>query len=152
MGRVAAPQERGPRYIARVLNLDPAKLLVILAVALVVLGPERLPKTARQIGAAWHTLTNLREQVSEEVRRALPNDLEIPRIPRVGSVTSFINDLTRPAAPPQGGAGTQTGTGGGEGRRSATGDGEVTATGERAPVISVRPRRLRLLPDDPSMN
>jgi Sec-independent protein translocase protein TatA len=55
-------------------SLDPAKLLVILVVALIVVGPERLPRLARQLGAAWHELTKVREQVREEVRAALPSD------------------------------------------------------------------------------
>lgn len=33
--------------------LSPAKLLVILVIALVVLGPDKLPKVARQIGGLW---------------------------------------------------------------------------------------------------
>ena len=33
--------------------LSPAKLLVILVVALVVLGPDKLPKVAKQIGSLW---------------------------------------------------------------------------------------------------
>jgi sec-independent protein translocase protein TatB len=77
--------------------LDPAKLLVILTVALIVLGPERLPRAARQMGRALHHLTQVRDQVIQEVKSALPDDL--PRIPRTPSLSGFLSDLTRPAAP-----------------------------------------------------
>jgi sec-independent protein translocase protein TatB len=77
--------------------LDPAKLLVILAVALIVLGPDRLPRAARQLGRAWHQLTQVRDQVIQEVKGALPDDL--PRIPRTPNLSGFLSDLTRPASP-----------------------------------------------------
>jgi mttA/Hcf106 family len=114
-----------------VLNLDPAKLLVILVLALIVLGPERLPKAARQLGSAWRTLTNLREQVTEEVRRAIP-DVDIPHIPGPGAVSGFLNTLTRPPDRP-----TATG--------SAPAAPQIP-TGERAEVGE--PIGL----DDPAMN
>lgn len=79
-------------------SLDPAKVLVILVVALIVLGPERLPRAARQLGAAWRELTRLRDQVTDEVRSAIP-DVDIPRIPH-GAVSGFVRDLTRPSTAP----------------------------------------------------
>ncbi len=80
-------------------NLDPAKILVVLVLALIVLGPERLPRVARQLGAAWRELTRVRAQVTEEVRAAMP-DLDLPNVPRVrpGAVSGFLADLTRPSA------------------------------------------------------
>ena len=55
------------------LSLSPAKLLVILVIALIVLGPEKLPQMARQIGAAWHDLRTWRSRVESEVRGTFPN-------------------------------------------------------------------------------
>jgi Sec-independent protein translocase protein TatA len=121
-----------------VLNLDPAKLLVILVAALVVLGPDRLPSAARQLGGAWRTLTHLREQVTEEVRRAIP-DVDLPHIPRAGAVTNFLTDLTRPAASSPTSGAVPSGEEGGLVE-------EPRGTGARhshTPLISV---------DDPSMN
>ncbi len=78
-------------------SLDPAKLLVIFVIALVVLGPERLPKAARQLGAAWRELTRIRDQVAEEVRAAVPDlaELDLPRLPRQpgAAVANFVRDL-----------------------------------------------------------
>src|ERR1035438_7119480 len=55
------------------LSLSPAKLLVILVIALIVLGPEKLPQVARQIGAAWHDLWGWRSRIESEVRGTFPN-------------------------------------------------------------------------------
>ncbi len=55
------------------LSLSPAKLLVILVIALIVLGPEKLPQVARQIGAAWHDLRAWRSRIESEVRGTFPN-------------------------------------------------------------------------------
>lgn len=55
------------------LSLSPAKLLVILVIALIVLGPEKLPQVARQIGAAWHDLRQWRARLETEVRGTFPN-------------------------------------------------------------------------------
>jgi sec-independent protein translocase protein TatB len=75
-----------------VLNLDPAKLLVILVIALVVLGPERLPAVARQMAALIRELNRVRDQVRDEVRSALP-DVDLPKIPKIPSARSAIAGL-----------------------------------------------------------
>lgn len=97
-------------------SLDPAKVLVILVIALVVLGPERLPRAARQLGTAWRELTRLRDQVTEEVRAAIP-DVDVPRI-APGAVSGFLRDLTSSH-----GSEITAGASSGE-----TGDGELVST------------------------
>ena len=52
--------------------LSPAKLLVVLVVAVVVLGPEKLPKAAKQIGSLWGDLRRLRERLESDVRATVP--------------------------------------------------------------------------------
>jgi Sec-independent protein translocase protein TatA len=80
-------------------GLDPAKILVVLVIALIVLGPERLPSAARQLGGAWRELNRLREKFEEEVRSAVP-DLDLPRIPTSpsravsGYLTGLVSGLT----------------------------------------------------------
>ena len=51
------------------LNLDPGKLLVIGVVAIILLGPDRLPQVARQIGGAWKTFNEFRHRMETQVRR-----------------------------------------------------------------------------------
>lgn len=53
--------------------LDPGKLLVIGAVALVVVGPEQLPKVARTIGSLWHDFSRWRATLDEQVRGVFPD-------------------------------------------------------------------------------
>ena len=75
-------------------GLDPAKLLVILVLALVLLGPERLPRAARQIGAFWREVTKWRERVEDEVRSAMP-DVDLPKIPVIprGGITGYLTSM-----------------------------------------------------------
>ena len=53
--------------------LSPAKLLVILVVALIVLGPDKLPKVAKQIGGLWGDFRKFRERLESEVRGTFPD-------------------------------------------------------------------------------
>ena len=55
------------------LNLDPGKLLVIGVVAIILLGPDRLPQVARQIGGAWRSLNDFRQRMESEVRSTIPD-------------------------------------------------------------------------------
>ena len=82
------------------LNLDPAKLVVILVLALVVMGPEKMQSSARHFGAMWRSLSEFREKAEQQVRDALP-DLDLPRIPTSprAVVTSYMTDLF--SSPPQ---------------------------------------------------
>lgn len=52
-------------------NLGPMELLVVLVVALVVLGPTRLPHAARQVGKAMSELRRWTAGLDAEVRSAL---------------------------------------------------------------------------------
>jgi TatA/E family protein of Tat protein translocase len=58
-----------------VLSFGPAKILILLAVALIVLGPEKLPQMSRQIGKAWGDFRRFREHLEGEVRGALGEDI-----------------------------------------------------------------------------
>jgi sec-independent protein translocase protein TatB len=121
-------------------NLDPAKILVILVLVLVLVGPERLPKVARTLGAAWHEFARVRQEVVDEVRSALPDSEDLPRIPRIPSVRGTLTGFISDASPP--GPRTKDGKAGNGARpsapatRAASGGGEVFAPSA----------------DDPSMN
>jgi sec-independent protein translocase protein TatB len=67
------------------LDLSPAKLLVIVIVAVILLGPDKLPQVARQAGAAWRKLRDFQRRVDQEVRQNipdLPSSHEIARFAR----------------------------------------------------------------------
>lgn len=53
------------------LNLGTPELIVILLVALIVLGPTKLPETARQIGKAMGELRRLSSGFKAEMRDAM---------------------------------------------------------------------------------
>ena len=54
-------------------NLDPGKLLVIAVVAIILLGPDRLPQVARQVGGAWRSFNEFRHRMESEVRSSMPD-------------------------------------------------------------------------------
>src|SRR5579871_3032096 len=66
-------------------NLDPGKLIVIAVVAIILLGPDKLPQFARQVGGAWRTFTDFRHRMESEVRSTMPDlppTSEIARLAR----------------------------------------------------------------------
>jgi sec-independent protein translocase protein TatB len=138
------------------LSLNPEKLLVVLIVALILLGPDKLPRLARQLGAGWRQLKEFQQRVEREVRETMP-DLppthEIARIAR--SPARFLNSLAQlpedeplvpdPAAPPAPAAGAPA--------NGTPPPGSLAAgpPGNGADPGSTRPAPIRV-PDDPSMN
>ncbi len=77
------------------LNLDPSKLLIIAVVAIILLGPDRLPAVARQVGGAWKSFTAYRHRMESQVRDAmpdLPSSAELARLAR--SPAAFLDHLS----------------------------------------------------------
>jgi sec-independent protein translocase protein TatB len=142
--------------------LDPEKILAVLVIALIVLGPEKLPRVARQLGAAWRELTKFRDKVEREVRDAFP-DVDLPKIPaRPGAaVAGFLSDLTAPLSAP-----LPAKSSGQNGSTPAGAAGEGEPAAEPAANLLADPAARRTLPavtplpferafapvDDPSMN
>ena len=114
------------------LNLDPAKLLVIAVVAIILLGPDRLPQVGRQVGAAWRSFNEFRHRMESEVRNTmpdLPSSSEIARLAR--SPSALLNHLSNMSdAPP---------STNGDGEPSTNGDGDGTVDRRNG---GVRRRRL----------
>ncbi|HQU25558.1 MAG TPA: twin-arginine translocase TatA/TatE family subunit [Acidimicrobiales bacterium] len=82
-------------------DLSPLKILIILAVIMLVMGPDKLPEVAQRLGAGWRALKGIQQRVESEVREAipdLPTASEIARLAR--SPVSLLNQLAdRVAAP-----------------------------------------------------
>ena len=77
------------------LNLDPGKLLVIAVVAVILLGPDKLPQVGRQVGGAWRSFNEFRHRMETEVRGSipdLPSTGEIARLAR--SPSALLNHLS----------------------------------------------------------
>lgn len=51
------------------LGLGPTELVLIFALALLILGPKRLPEIARSIGKAIREIRRSTEQIESEVRK-----------------------------------------------------------------------------------
>ncbi len=140
-------------------SLSPAKILVILVVALVVLGPDKLPGVARQLGALWGDLRRLRTRLESEVRGVFP---ELPPTHELSqAVRSPLGYLNRLAdehehsqgdgvstvvaddpGPTRSPPGTSNGWGAPAASPQAPGPGTGPEAGEPLPSV----------PDDPSMN
>jgi sec-independent protein translocase protein TatB len=77
-----------------VVFLSPAKVLVILVVALIVLGPDKLPKVARQIGGLWGDFRRWRQRLESDVRGSFPDLPSTDQIAQaVRSPISFLDSL-----------------------------------------------------------
>lgn len=139
------------------MDLSPAHLLIFLVVAVVLLGPKRLPEVARQLGGGWRRLREFRDRVEHEVRSTvpdLPSSRDLARFARspvalLDQLASMPGDrdapIVDPAAPPPASAGSAD-------RRT---DGPTPGGGARSgpPLRRERTAPVPLQPvDDPSMN
>jgi Tat protein translocase TatB subunit len=57
------------------MNIGPAEILVILFIALVVFGPQRLPEVGRQVGNAMRELRRMQDTVRGELDSVLHPDI-----------------------------------------------------------------------------
>jgi TatA/E family protein of Tat protein translocase len=130
-----------------VLDLSPTKLLIILIVVVVLLGPKRLPEVARQLGAGWRRLRDLHGQLDRELRQTmpdLPTSQEIVRLAR--SPLTLLGQLADRSAEPPGDAEAVVASAAGEGADGASFDGPTEAAGSRVRSIA------GLEADDPNLN
>jgi sec-independent protein translocase protein TatB len=152
--------------------LSPAKILVVLLIAIVVLGPDKLPKVARQVGSLWGDFRRLRQRLETDVRGNFPDLPSTEKITQaVRSPISFLDSLAdsheadNEATPPAPGddrppdpQGDEVEPSGGTNRPSG-----VVRADEQAsfPGVSISDpqgtvHRVRAdgpsVPDDPSMN
>jgi sec-independent protein translocase protein TatB len=77
-------------------NLDPGKMIVIAVVAIILLGPDKLPQFARQVGGAWRTFNDFRRRMESEVRSSVPDlppTSEIARLAR--SPSALLTHLSK---------------------------------------------------------
>ena len=54
-------------------SLSPIKILVIVAVVMILLGPDKLPEVAHKLGASWRALKRIQERVESEVSEVIPD-------------------------------------------------------------------------------
>jgi sec-independent protein translocase protein TatA len=57
-----------------VLGMGPAELLLVLALALIVFGPDKLPDIARQVGRTVGELRRMSSDVTREIQRSIQEE------------------------------------------------------------------------------
>ena len=75
-------------------SLSPIKIMVIVAVVLLLLGPDKLPEVAQKLGSSWRALKRIQQRVEDEVREVipdLPSSGDIVRLAR--SPVNLLNSL-----------------------------------------------------------
>jgi len=148
------------------LTLSPWKILVVVVVALLVLGPEKLPSVARQVGGFWGDFRRFRARLEDEVRGVfpdLPPSHEVARAVR--SPLSYLNSLADEHERRTAGEGSASATGpaaeigpaeggrpAGEGAAGTNGAPAGPPLGRGAPGREVADGLGLPVPDDPSMN
>ena len=74
--------------------ISPATILVVLIIAIVVLGPDKLPKVARQVGSLWGDFRRLRQRWETDVRGNFPDLPSTEKITQaVRSPITFLDSL-----------------------------------------------------------
>ena len=79
------------------LGMGPAELLLVLALALIVFGPDKLPDVARQIGKTVGDLRRVSSDVTREIQRSIHED-PAPPGPRIVRQSPPPGQQTPPAA------------------------------------------------------
>jgi Tat protein translocase TatB subunit len=70
-----------------VFNIGPEKLMLVLVVALIVLGPDKLPNAARQIGRYVNDFRRISQSFQDELRGAIDLANTSPPQPGAGDTT-----------------------------------------------------------------
>ena len=81
-------------------DLSPIKLLLIAVVTAVLLGPDKIPEVARNLGRAWRRLKQVQGRIESEVRQVipdLPGTSDLARYAR--SPINLLNELADRATP-----------------------------------------------------
>jgi Sec-independent protein translocase protein TatA len=133
------------------LNLDPSKLLVIAMVAVILLGPDRLPAFARQVGGIWRSISEYRHRMEAEVRGSmpdLPSSAEIARLAR--SPAALLDHLATMSTDTDGKAKTPEATAPEDADHNPT---QTVGDGTTRPTATVRvPHIAGVSGADPGLN
>jgi Tat protein translocase TatB subunit len=121
------------------LNVGPLELLVVLAVALIVVGPERLPDLARSVGRALRQLRQVQDEVRDMVSAGVDDDVRQAASDfkkATGDIArdSGVAELTRKSGRTAGPRKAVTGR-----RRSSALGLETAAAGEASPGSGTSP-------------
>lgn len=131
-------------------SLSPLKFLFVVAVIVLLLGPDKLPEVAHKLGSTWRAVKKMQERVEKEVRDAipdLPSTTDIARIAR--NPVNMLNTLADRAEA------REAATAGVDPKPAEAPVLDVTLPMETTPSPPVPPRErpdVTSLPPDPSLN
>lgn len=115
-------------------NIGPAEILVILVVALLVFGPQKLPEIGRQVGKAARELRRMQTSLRDEVRDVLEPVDERGRPPKISTSTATGPDERALESGDEGGdedlSPVEEATPAGDGDGPTAPDGEGPTTGD----------------------
>lgn len=92
------------------LDLNATKILVVLVVGLIVLGPDKAPRVARQVGRLVSDFRRFRDSLNTEVREAVGDPDVLSNLPARGR--SWMSSVTGDAFRMTSSTGTPTGPSG----------------------------------------
>lgn len=69
-------------------DITPVKVLIVAVIALLVLGPEKLPEMMRKAGKAWADFRSFRENMEAQVRETVG---DVPGLSDLTKLTKFTN-------------------------------------------------------------
>ena len=106
-------------------SLGPAEILVILVIALLVFGPNKMPEIAKQVGKGFREFRRVQQHLKSELRDVV-SEFDQPS-------TATVEQQAVPMLPPKDDAVRRT-------RRDApAGHRRADARGRRAPLPSAEP-------------
>jgi Sec-independent protein translocase protein TatA len=136
-----------------VLTLSPVKLFFIVAVALVLLGPDKMPEMAHKLGTLWRSLKNIQQKVEAEIREAVPNLPSTGDLARaVRSPVNLLNTLADRVDEPAPASATPTAGDGFPDPSTMVGTPAVDTNTTAHPPTPSTPPTPPSSPVDPSLN
>ena len=91
------------------LNIGPQELILVLIIALVVVGPQRLPELGRSIGKALREFRKIQDDVRDSIKFDLDLDAEPTVVPKAAVQTTVPTEPDDDEEPDPGSA-TKTAT------------------------------------------
>lgn len=83
-------------------SLGPAEILVILIVALIVLGPKKLPEAGRQVGKTIAEIRKWSQGFQDEIRSVIDPDVAAPSYPPLEDRRPGVDTASNGHAPESG--------------------------------------------------
>jgi TatA/E family protein of Tat protein translocase len=143
-GGPGGPSKTGPSdKLADVFNVGPEKLILLFIIALMVLGPSKLPDAARTLGKAIAEFRRISGSLQSEVREVL-SDPKDAFTAAVADVRKELGNVGNDVGQVRQGLSDGIGIGGAVGA-GPTSPGPIAQSSSAAPLVPPSP-------DDPSLN